>query len=185
MPRVVIVGLGNPGPRYVETRHNLGAMVLRSWLPDVAWKTESALHSAVAHLPPVPDGYVTEGILLYPQGGMNRSGEAVAAALAHFSLTPQELLVLHDDIELPLGAVRYKSSGSAAGHNGVRSIQAVLDTVAFARLRLGVDRPADATAVHDYVLQKFTATEEAALAELMQTAHEWLTHYVAAGPRAA
>lgn len=159
--RVVLVGLGNPGGRYAGTRHNLGRDVLR------AWKARGA----------APPGVW----LWYPPTAMNESGAAVADFLRAHHLPAEVLVVLHDDIELPLGTVQVGMGGSARGHNGVRSVQAALGTDNFKRLRLGVGRPPTGLAVSDFVLSGFTEAERGTLAELTARAHGELDRLVFAG----
>lgn len=156
--RILLVGLGNPDTNYAGTRHNLGRDVLR----------------AVA-----ADGTAPAGAaFFYPPTFMNESGLAVAARLHYLQLGPDRLVVVHDDLELPLGEVRLETGGSARGHNGVRSVQEALDTTNFHRLRLGIGRPPEGVAAREYVLSRFTADEQAAVAALTQRVREELNTFV-------
>jgi len=157
MPALLIAGLGNPGTQYEHTRHNLGARALHAW----AGADLSARHPLVT--------------LLYPETFMNDSGAAIKKALDFFKLTPSELIIVHDEAELPFGEVRSKEGGSAAGHNGVRSIIEHLNTDAFWRLRLGIGRPEGAMPLERYVLEAFTSAEEQQLPALFEKASAELT----------
>jgi PTH1 family peptidyl-tRNA hydrolase len=151
----LIVGLGNPGTRHARNRHNIGFMAA----------------DAIARrygLPPFRNrfrGEVTEGtiagerrLLLKPQTFMNLSGESVAAAARFFKLSPAELVVLHDELDLRPGKVRVKRGGGSAGHNGLRSIDALLGAD-YWRVRIGIGHPGLKDLVLPYVLQNFPAAE--------------------------
>lgn len=154
----LIVALGNPGPKYAYTRHNIAWLMLErvSFFPQLSWqnkfKGEYASHSL-------------NGETIYflkPQTYMNLSGESVQP-LAHFlRIEPDQILVIHDDIELPFGVIGFKTNGGLAGHNGLRSISNKLGTRDFKRLRLGVSRPVTGT-VEAYVLSNFSAEEQMVL----------------------
>lgn len=187
MQSILLVGLGNPGTRYQYTRHNLGAMVVRRFTPGPlserasVWCDDKEVQAEIAELVLAPGAAFEKVILLCPLVSMNHSGQSVALALKKFTVTSEALLVIHDDIELPLGAVRSKIEGSAAGHNGVRSIQEALSTTQFLRLRLGVGRPTDSIPIRDYVLQNFTAHEETAVHTAIADAQTWLAQFLATG----
>ena len=137
----LVVGLGNPGAKYAGTRHNVGFMVLeRIAVADgVRFKSQSRLHGELAE---VGSGSARLRLLM-PQTYMNESGRSIRAALDWFDLAPQELLVVVDDMDLPLGKLRLRQSGSAGGHNGLRSTISHLGTQEFPRLRIGIGAPAD------------------------------------------
>ncbi|MEK6749607.1 MAG: aminoacyl-tRNA hydrolase [Pseudomonadota bacterium] len=156
-PIVLMVGLGNPGPEYIHTRHNAGF-----WFIDaVAHQTgarlkhESRFHGEVARAT-IAGRQVW---LLKPATYMNRSGLAVAALANFYKITPGAILVVHDELDFEPGVVRLKEGGGHAGHNGLKDIAAQLGTPAFARARLGVGRAAAAAAKVDYVLSKPLASE--------------------------
>lgn len=157
MKKQLLIGLGNPGAQYEFTRHNLGARVVAAWQ---AQQLEGLPHIKI-YLPQ-PDVF------------MNDTGPAIAAFLKREGLTPEDLLIVHDDVELPLGVIKDKLEGSAAGHNGVRSIQETLGTQAIRRLRIGVGRPTDATPLEAFVLQKFSSAEETELPAIMAQASKRL-----------
>ena len=159
----LVVGLGNPGPEHSASRHNVGFRVLQAvaaaaGVPCRRRRFESLC--ATATLAGVP---VT---LVLPQAYMNLSGEPVRAWVEHLRLPPEHLLVIHDDIDLPLGQLRVVREGGHAGHKGVRAIQEALGTSGFPRLRLGVGRPPGKPETPAFVLGAFTS-EEAEVAEGM------------------
>lgn len=151
-----IVGLGNPGPDYARTRHNIGFMAV------------DALHAAwgLPQWRAKYDGMLAEGavdgqkiILLKPMTYMNESGRSVGPALRFYKVPPARLIVLHDELDIPLGEVRCKQGGGNAGHNGLKSIQAHLGTPDFWRVRLGIGHPGSRERVTGHVLSAFTADE--------------------------
>lgn len=144
----LIVFLGNPGKEYAKTRHNSGFIVCDSLFPSASWQTK--FHG----------WYAQEGEtrLLKPQTYMNLSGISVGEAVRFFRLKPEEVLVVHDDLELPFGVVRLQLGGGLAGHNGLRSIKEHVGSAGFARLRIGIGRPIHGN-VAQYVLSPFTKEE--------------------------
>lgn len=180
-PRL-IVGLGNPGEQYRNTRHNVGFMVLdevarrmgAAFQPEKRWNCHLARSGATW--------------LLKPQTFMNLSGDAVAAVSHFYKLTPQETLVVYDDVDLSLGTLRLRPAGSAGGHNGMRSIIGRLGTDAFPRLKLGIAADAGRPAGHklsSHVLGSFTEDERPALAEMIQRSADAVLHCLSAGLAAA
>jgi PTH1 family peptidyl-tRNA hydrolase len=155
----LVVGLGNPGPRYRGTRHNLGFEVVerlgRAWGAVFRRRFEGQGAAVTG-----PGGPVT---LLMPQTYMNDSGRAVAAARRRMGLAPEEILVVHDDLDLPVGSVRVRPRGSSGGHNGLRSIIAALGSEAFGRVRLGIGHPGPGEDVVAYVLERFAPAERDAV----------------------
>lgn len=153
----MIVGLGNPGAGYQRTRHNAGFWFVDQLARDagVSWKRESRFQCELAR------GRVggEEMWLMKPQNFMNRSGGAVQAAAAFHRIAPQQILVVHDEIDLPPGVVRLKQGGGHGGHNGVRDVIACMGAD-FWRLRLGVGHPGDRDQVVDAVLSRATAAEQ-------------------------
>lgn len=170
----LLVGLGNPGEKYADTRHNVGFMVLERIAArgsSVAFRNQPRLRALLAEVGSGGDRMR----LLMPQTYMNESGRAIRAALDWYRLDPSQLLVLVDDMDLPLGRLRLRASGSAGGHNGLRSIIQHLGSQEFARLRIGIGAPADNPAERrartiSHVLGRFSAEErpllEAVLAEV-------------------
>ncbi|MFZ4648628.1 MAG: aminoacyl-tRNA hydrolase [Patescibacteria group bacterium] len=173
----VIVGLGNPGPEYDKTRHNIGFSALDFLFPDAKWKEEKRFESLIAEYP--------EGLLVKPQTYMNNSGRAVRKVLDYYGLIPKNfgllakkdsdlsdvLTVIQDDLDLSFGVCKIAMDSSSAGHNGIRSLISHLKTQKFKRARLGVKNellrnpiPAD-----KFVLGRFNAEEKEKLPEIFET----------------
>ena len=162
----LVVGLGNPGSGYAATRHNVGFMVLdRLAGPRQAFRPVGH-ESEVArlHLAGVPVA------LVKPQAFMNLSGAPVAAWLAALGLALDRLLVVHDDLDLPLGRLRISARAGAGGHRGVASIQEALGTTDFPRVRVGIGRPAEGAEAVEHVLELFGAEELPTLARVLDEA---------------
>ena len=153
---LLIVGLGNPGPRYRCTRHNVGFrcvdLMARKWGIRQSERRAKAVFGR--------GNYAGKDIVLAkPRTFMNNSGEGVAYLLARFAATPADLVVIYDEMDLPLGRIRIRPEGSAAGHNGMRSIISVLDSQLCARIRVGIGRPHTSQDEIGYVLGSFTKQE--------------------------
>ena len=150
-----VVGLGNPGPEYRDTRHNVGQRVLdllarmlkRSWRRQgQAWVAQGQWRGETLYL-------------IKPLAFMNVCGPPVAKALRHVGAGPADLILVYDDIDLPLGTVRTRMKGSAGGHNGVRSVIESLGTAELRRVKVGIGRPDTKAAVPDHVLTPFDREE--------------------------
>ncbi|WP_091500324.1 aminoacyl-tRNA hydrolase [Amphibacillus marinus] len=157
-----IVGLGNPGLKYQKTRHNVGFMVIDQLAKRNKWTVSKHKFQSHCTIETVGNEQV---ILLKPQTYMNLSGESVKAVLDFYKLTPEQLLVIYDDLDLPVGKERLRQSGGHGGHNGIRSIIDQLGTKTFNRIRVGIDRPEFDVTVTDYVLGKFSKEQHLAIAE--------------------
>lgn len=174
----LIVGLGNPGNRYQQTRHNIGFMVLEAiaarWAVDIKQKSFEALWNR---------GKVAGAnvLLAMPQTYMNLSGNAVRSLQAYFKVDTGNVIVIHDDLDLPFGAMRLKAGGGDAGHKGLKSIVNCLGSADFTRVRMGIGKPADRTPVEDYVLQKFNPDESARLREIIQSASDAAADIIQSG----
>lgn len=165
----LIVGLGNPGREYRDTRHNVGFTVVE----EMVRRHGLALAMGPAQVPEtfIAKKYGSDPLLLAkPLTYMNRSGDAVAALARYYDIGADDLLVVVDDAALPLGRLRARSRGSAGGHNGLKSIIERLGTMEFARLRLGVGRGDPRRDLADHVLAKFEPDEQAALEDLITRA---------------
>ncbi len=164
----MIVGLANPGSRYSDTRHNAGAWLVtaltRSVIMPVVLKSERKLK---AELGRIDLGEQTLHIAI-PTVYMNESGEAVRKLLKFYNLSPQELLIVHDDIDLIPGQVKVKFGGGHGGHNGLRSIIAAVGSKQFYRLRIGVGHPGDANKVVGYVLHRPNHADKQAIEHVIQ-----------------
>ena len=159
----LVVGLGNPGTKYEGTRHNIGFMALEQMASreGFSFRQQSKLHGLAAEHG-IGDSRLR---LLMPQTYMNDSGRSIRAALDWFGFTPEQLLVLVDDMDIPLGRLRLRAQGSAGGHNGLRSTIQHLGTQAFPRLRIGIGAPADNPAERrartvSHVLGPFSRAEQ-------------------------
>lgn len=181
----LVVGLGNPGPEYEDTRHNVGWWLINH-LADV-WRFPPWRSGRDAR---VSDGEVAgrRVRLLKPQTFMNLSGDALAPYLGNpFWAASNDLLVVVDDVALPLGTFRFRAKGSAGGHNGLRSIEEALDSTDYARLRIGVgrDEQIPGEILRDFVLGKFSRDEARAIVELFPSLTEGVTTWIADGIVAA
>ncbi len=148
----LIVGLGNPGADYEQTRHNAGFWFVDQIAHqyDGTLKLESRYHGQLCRIN--AEGHDLR--LLKPTTFMNRSGQAVAALTNYFKIAPEEILVAHDELDIPCGSCRLKKGGGHGGHNGLRDIINALGTRDFYRLRIGIDHPGDAKKVVNYVLNR-------------------------------
>jgi PTH1 family peptidyl-tRNA hydrolase len=149
----LVVGLGNPGARYRDTRHNLGRRAVELIVDELGGSWRSRWNGRVSEL---RDGDERLALLV-PETFMNESGRSVAPALRFYKLPPERLVVVHDELDLELGDVRAKQGGGLAGHNGLRSLAEATGTQDFLRVRIGIGRPerGDRRPVADWVLQPF------------------------------
>jgi peptidyl-tRNA hydrolase, PTH1 family len=166
---LLVVGLGNPGREHAQNRHNIGFMAVDELARRVgadAFRERFSGAWAKAEIAGEP------AVLLEPMTYMNASGESVQPAMAFFKIAPAELLVVHDELDLPFGEARLKLGGGHAGHNGLRSIMDRLGTADFGRLRLGIGRPPPGYRgeVASFVLSSFDPTERTSLPDLVKTA---------------
>lgn len=146
----LVVGLGNPGRQYENTRHNAGYLFLDDLAIDLgcSWVSESRFEGLLA------EGSIASAkvLLLKPGTFMNRSGQSVGKLVRYYKLQPEEILVVHDELDFSVGVAKLKKDGGHAGHNGLRDIIAHLGSGAFYRLRIGIGRPEAGKSVADYVL---------------------------------
>ena len=180
----LIVGLGNPGKKYERTRHNVGFEVVeelaRRW--PVRFRRSWGVPAETAK---GADELGGELLLVKPLTYMNRSGEAVAPLLRKKGLSADNLIVVLDDAELPLGKLRIRKKGSAGGHNGLKSLIAVLGTEEFARVRVGVGRQEEGGDLADHVLGVFSRTERKEMEQMVGRAADALLMLVRDGADAA
>ena len=167
MERSLIVGLGNPGREFHNNRHNVGFMVVDAL----------AAHHQLAFSRLHNDAFITTGVingipvtLSKPQSWMNRSGAPVAALSKFYKVTPERLLVIYDDLDLPIGTLRLRPAGGSGGQNGVKSIIERLGSEEFPRLRIGIDRPPGRMDPAAYVLQDFSSAQSELLPDIMARA---------------
>jgi peptidyl-tRNA hydrolase, PTH1 family len=165
-PVWLVVGLGNPGPTYAGNRHNVGRMVLDELAGRMRARfTRHRTGAGVAEGRSVPGG--PRFVLAAPQTYMNESGRPVGQLLRFYSLPPERLIVVHDELDLPFGGLRLKVGGGHGGHNGVLDIATVLGTPEFPRVRVGIGRPPGRQPAADFVLRNFAAEERTALPNLL------------------
>ena len=153
----LVVGLGNPGPEYAETRHNIGVQVVQV-LAARAGGGRFAKHKSNAD---VLEGRLAgrRAVLAVPRTFMNVSGGPVAGLLRYYGVAPTDLVVVHDDLDLGFGVVRLKHGGGEGGHNGLRSISASIGTKDYLRIRFGIGRPPGRQDPADFVLKRFSGAE--------------------------
>jgi len=173
-----IVGLGNPGVAYEETRHNIGFKVAKAFVKKHGLKFRPASHFL---------GDLAEGplenkkvIVMLPMTFMNSSGDAVRLCADYFRIQPHQMLVICDDVALPFGKLRMREKGSSGGHNGLKSIEAHLNSQSYPRLRIGVGG-SDHIELADYVLGKFTAEERVRIPEIVEKAIAAVETWVSKG----
>ncbi|WP_045220621.1 aminoacyl-tRNA hydrolase [Desulfonatronum thioautotrophicum] len=168
--RGLIVGLGNPGPEYLQTPHNMGFLAMDAlfaasperWHPMRAPVAKCELRRG--------DIAGAAWLALKPQTYMNRSGDAVGPLARWYRIPPEQILVVHDELDLQAGSLRFKIGGGAAGHKGLLSISQALGTTDFPRLRLGIGRPPSGHDPAAYVLRNFAAESKSELTEALATA---------------
>lgn len=171
----IIIGLGNPGKQYEKTRHNIGFEVIddlsRAWGIELNQAKHKGLYGV---------GHVNgeRVLLLKPLTYMNLSGESISAVMNFFKVEVDDIVILYDDLDMPVGKVRLRQKGSAGGHNGIKSTIAHLGTQEFNRIRIGIGRPEGQRAITDYVLGRFTAEEwttmDSAINHCRKACEEWL-----------
>lgn len=163
----LIFGLGNPGNRYRLTRHNIGFMVLETLAAGLEIDLKQKSFNALWGKGKIAGKNV---LLAMPQTYMNLSGNAVRELLAFFKADINNLIVVHDDLDLPFGTIRLKTGGGNAGHKGLESIVENLGSSDFMRVRIGIGKPADKARIESYVLERFEPKEEAVLKPVIQSA---------------
>ncbi len=180
----LVVGLGNPGPDYAGNRHNVGQMALAE-LADRARATFKS-HKANAA---VAEGRTGQSgpklILAKPNTYMNVSGAPVAALMRFYKVPPENLIVVHDELDIPFDSIKLKSGGGHGGHNGVRDIAAAVGTPDFVRVRVGIGRPPGRQPAADFVLRDFGADERKVLPNLLADAADAVELVASAGLTAA
>lgn len=174
----LIVGLGNPGIEYAETRHNIGFMVAGCLAERAGIALKRKGYQGLYGVGRVAGEETT---ILLPQTFMNRSGASVAPACQSLGIVPGDLIVVHDEIDLAFGVLRIKAGGGHGGYNGLRSISSALGEPGYNRLRMGVGRPPGGGDVSSHVLSRFNADERALLRKYVETATEALEDLVRNG----
>lgn len=165
----LIVGLGNPGPKYETTRHNVGQMALDILADRLGARfSPHKTNSRIAEGRFVPGG--PKLVLAKSNGYMNTSGGPVSALAKYFDVAPERVVVLHDELDLPFDSLKLKQGGGHGGHNGLRDIAKALGTPEFFRVRIGIGRPPGQQDPADYVLKPFASNERETLAVLLEDA---------------
>ncbi|MBI4489234.1 MAG: aminoacyl-tRNA hydrolase [Deltaproteobacteria bacterium] len=178
----VVLGLGNPGKKYDRTRHNLGFLVVDRLASENRIAIKKRRHGSLI------GDWETNGekvLLVKPQTYMNHSGEAVRSLFGYFPVSVKDLVVIHDDLDLPFGRIRIRQKGGAGGHRGIISILQALGDQGFLRVRVGVGRPPLGRDPTDYVLEPFSPEEEALLDGIVSRAAEAVETLLQKGPHQA
>lgn len=178
----LVVGLGNPGRRYERTRHNAGFLVVDRLAERWGARVERSQYKALVDTTRVRDANV---VLCKPQTFMNLSGESVVSLKGWYKVETDDVVVVHDDLDLPFGDVRLKKGGGHGGHNGLRDIQARLSTAAWIRVRCGVGRPPEGRDAADYVLGVWAEHETAQLDDFVDRAADAVEAVLSEGLSAA
>src|SRR3989344_1894513 len=173
MKKILIIGLGNPGDKYIGVRHNLGFMVLDAWVKKMAlgeWSMEEKFKAEI----------IKQGDLIFakPLTFMNNSGLAVSALVNYFKINPEDVIIVYDELDLPLGKIKVRAGGAAAGHHGVESIIESLGTDKFIRVRLGIgnlktknsEHHGSSMSAEKYVLEPFTHSEGSQVKHMIKQA---------------
>lgn len=175
----LIAGLGNPGPRYAHNRHNIGFQIV-----DALAQAHRLDFTRMEHRAQTAHGTLgaQRVILAKPQTWMNESGKAVAPLSRFYKVAPERILVIYDDLDIPLGAIRYRPDGTSGGHRGVQSIMQLLGTPALPRLRVGIGRPPGQMDPAAYVLQDFSAAEQPTLWDVLRLARDLAVDWLNGDP---
>lgn len=182
MERFLIVGLGNPGREYAGNRHNVGFRCVERFAAVHGLSFSKRQKKARVALGTVDDHPL---VLARPRTFMNKSGQAIAPLVRFYKIPLERVLLIYDDLDLPLGTTRLRPSGGSGGHRGVRSVIQQLGSQAFARLRIGIGRPPGRMEPADYVLQDFSAEEEELLDEVLEQAVDAIEAWLDQGIEAA
>ncbi len=177
----MIVGLGNPGLVYQKTRHNLGWMVLKH--AAARWNVSLTEREQAFQGQGEVDGHRV--VVALPLIWMNQTGQVIASLLEEHRLAPSDLILVYDDLDIPLGRLKIKTRGGAGGHNGVRSVLVCLDTEKFCRLKVGIGRPMEEQDLAQYVLSPFLDDEQQQVEEIIPQAVDALECVVTEGASTA
>lgn len=172
----MIVGLGNPGSKYKETKHNIGFMVL----DKIAEKLDIKFTEDKVFKAEVGSHFINSEKVYFvkPTTFMNKSGEAVHALLSYYGLDTTDLLVIYDDLDMEVGKIRFRQKGSAGGHNGIKSIIAHIGTQEFDRVKVGIGRPAPKISVINHVMSSFQGDDAILIAEAIDKVDSAVNYYL-------
>lgn len=162
----LFVGLGNPGSKYDKTRHNIGFDVIDRLSTELEIKLDQTKFKGIYGMGNVNGEKV---VLLKPLTYMNLSGESIGAVMDYFKIPIEDIVVIYDDLDLPVGRIRLRQKGSPGGHNGIKSTVAHVGTQVFNRIRVGIDRPSNGMSVSNYVLGRFTQEEQETMDKVIDT----------------
>jgi PTH1 family peptidyl-tRNA hydrolase len=178
----LIVGLGNPGANYNNTRHNIGFLAADN-IADrnrLIFK-ESSFNAQIS----IGTAYEESIIIAKSQTYMNLSGEAVSAITEHYNLLPEDIIVIHDDMDIEFGRIKIKTRGGSAGHRGIESITHCQQSDEFLRIRVGIGKPAAEAEPVDFVLQNFTEEENKTLTQVLDNINDCILTIYKSGPETA
>ncbi len=178
----LVVGLGNPGEEYLRTRHNVGADVIEILVRRHSAKLRKGKERALVDEVRVGESRVAMAI---PQTYMNDSGDAVRLLARRYGVTTEQIIVLHDELDLPVAAMRIKEGGGLAGHNGLRSIKSHMHSDAFLRVRIGVGKPTNSAQGADHVLDRFSKRDRTQIDVTLELAADAVEAIVLDGVEAA
>jgi PTH1 family peptidyl-tRNA hydrolase len=180
--RWIVVGLGNPGEKYEDTRHNAGAMVVHKLAERVGGKLKSHRSGCL-----VAEGSLAGSrvVIARPTSFMNESGRPVRKLMDFYKAPLERLVVVHDEIDIPFGEIRLKAGGGTAGHNGLRSLVSHLGSNEFLRVRVGVSRPRGRDATVGHVLDRFSGAERKELPDLLERAADAVERIIEVGAERA
>ena len=172
----IVVGLGNPGKKYVETRHNIGFTLVDNLAKKhaVSFKKSVRLLSETATI----NLRGEQVLLVKPQTYMNNSGQAVASIKNYYKLTDDDFIIIYDDADLMVGKLRLRAAGSSGGHRGVQSIIEHLSNNKFARIKIGIGKEKSENGLIDYVLGSFSSEEKKTIVPVLETAEEAVTEII-------
>ncbi len=177
----LIIGLGNPGKKYEDTRHNIGFKVADKFSERLNIKFFEKHNFYIA------EGEISDSpvFIMKPMTFMNRSGQAVRNFLKYKNIDGRNIFIIHDDLDLPLGAMRLRWNGSSGGHNGIKSIISETGTADFYRLKIGIDKPPVREMVEYYVLEPFSKAEMVIVNETIERSVECIISAISEGPQKA
>ncbi len=178
----LVVGLGNPGEKYAFTRHNAGFLAI-----DYISQKHNIEIKKIKNKALIGEGYIAgeKVILAKPQTFMNLSGESVRELISWYKVDVDNIVVIYDDVSMPLGSLRIREKGSAGGHNGIKSIISQINSDVFTRFKIGVDQKPEEYDLADYVLGKFTKDEQKIIFETFEKINFAVEEFIKNGPKSA
>ena len=180
--RWIVFGLGNPGDRYAKTRHNVGVLVADHLLARTGSRFKSHKSGALVAEASLGGERV---VLARSTGYMNESGRPLGQLLRFYKTPPEQVIVVHDELDIPFGEVRVKVGGGTAGHNGLKSVGNHLSSKEFVRVRIGISRPSGRLDAADYVLQNFSGSERSQLDDIIERGADAVERIIEVGTERA